>query len=333
MPLQRRNADGSFKVRKLMEVAIATCEEFNAEQLTIDSHGENSVVKHRVSNEDDATFILQVLYGINRYHKFLDFLLNAFYHHNRSDPLLVGLPVDPGAWGTASLLMVCPYPSLGADCRRCLQRDGDTQRPPHVCRLRLPRTLPPGGAGVPPVQVTASLPLSNGPCAHASRPQMRATMPWQEDRPPPPPPRRRLVKVQDAQKMIVFMRFLFNEKNLKSYCRDEWLKVAPRNPPVLLGAEKRQGDRGGGRSCGAKSRPAQRSASRPPRPPVLRTGFQHQHSNRPSALDSPDSPEFSGPPSSSRRPTSITTKDRNPSCYQGGGRTTARLPHGSAVRR
>jgi hypothetical protein len=37
--------------------------------------------------------------------------------------------------------------------------------------------------------------------------------------------RRRLVGCQDAQKMIVFLRYLFNEANLRSYCRDEWIKL------------------------------------------------------------------------------------------------------------
>lgn len=43
---------------------------------------------------------------------------------------------------------------------------------------------------------------------------------------------RKLVACQDAQKMIVFLRYLFSEKNLKSYSRDEWIKVPPPAPSI-----------------------------------------------------------------------------------------------------
>jgi hypothetical protein len=83
MDIIARNLDGSFKVPKLMEVVLDTTTSFNPEKLTVDSHGEIALENHKVTNEEDAVFILQVLYGVTRYQKFLDLLLNAFYYHNR----------------------------------------------------------------------------------------------------------------------------------------------------------------------------------------------------------------------------------------------------------
>ena len=36
---------------------------------------------------------------------------------------------------------------------------------------------------------------------------------------------RRLVLVKDAQKMLVFLKYIFNPKNLEDFCRDEWIKI------------------------------------------------------------------------------------------------------------
>jgi len=148
-----RNIDGSFKVKKLVEVALETYTSFNPERVTVDSHGEDSVERHRISNEDDATVVLQILYGVTRYERFLEYLLNAFYYHNSGTAIRGDRP------------MYAIYAYLG------------------LFRLE-----------------------------ELTFPQFK-----------------RLVAAQDAQKMIVFLRYLFSEENLKTYCRDEWIKLYDKN--------------------------------------------------------------------------------------------------------
>lgn len=45
---------------------------------------------------------------------------------------------------------------------------------------------------------------------------------------------RRLVASQDAQKMLVLLRFVFDPEELRAYCRDEWLKVSACSAHLLL---------------------------------------------------------------------------------------------------
>lgn len=65
---------------------IARAEEmyttFNPARVTVDAHADERILKWKVRNEDDATFLRQVFYGCIRYKRLIGIFISAFMHHN-----------------------------------------------------------------------------------------------------------------------------------------------------------------------------------------------------------------------------------------------------------
>ena len=52
-------------------------------RLSLDAHIDACLARQGVSDEDDATFVRQVVYGLHRFRPFLSSFLGGFFHANR----------------------------------------------------------------------------------------------------------------------------------------------------------------------------------------------------------------------------------------------------------
>ena len=60
---------------------------FNDGACTLDAHADEFFARKRIANEEDATFLRQVLYGVTRFRGLIDAVVQSFYHNNASTAL------------------------------------------------------------------------------------------------------------------------------------------------------------------------------------------------------------------------------------------------------
>lgn len=66
----------------LMKRAEEMYASFNPGRTSVDAHADERILKWKVRNEEDATFLRQVFYGCVRYKRLIGAFMSAFMHHN-----------------------------------------------------------------------------------------------------------------------------------------------------------------------------------------------------------------------------------------------------------